>query len=43
MLYHKLRLKIVTIKMGKVFYDLVVVFLDHLYSVGEIVLDSCLL
>ena len=28
--------------MGKVFYELVMVFLDHLYSDGEIVLDSCL-
>ena len=28
------RLEIVKVKMGKVFYELVVVFLDHLYSVG---------
>ena len=32
-LYHKLRLEIVKVKMARVFYELVVVFLDHLYSV----------
>ena len=32
MLYHKLRLEIVKVKMGRVFYELVVVFLNNLYS-----------
>ena len=39
-LYHKLPFEIFKVKTGKVFYELVVVFLGYLYS---IVLDSCLL